>query len=111
MARVERIKDGVCTTPEVLSNDSNQWIFFANLLLLRLHQHASLSACKPQRRVLFGTQLYTRAHGIQLSLFPEKGGRRLVTTVKTILPVTLRLTQVHTLASERSWLYSPCAYH
>ena len=52
---------------------------FANLLLL--YQHTSLSACKPQRKVLFGTQLYKPMAFFHLFLFPEKGGRGLVRTI------------------------------
>ena len=47
---------------------------FTNLLLL--YQHASLSAYKPQREVLFGTQLYKPvAFNSSLSV-SRKGGER-----------------------------------
>ena len=82
MARVERIKDGVCLYSRV-SNQGGRLsslhcqsplpaICFTNLLLL--YQHASRSACKPQRKVLFGTQLYKPMEFFHLFLFPEKGG-------------------------------------
>ena len=58
---------------------------FTNLLLL--YQHASLNAYKLQREVIFGTQLYKPMAFTLLFLFPEKGGRELVTTI-------LLLTQV-----------------
>jgi hypothetical protein len=47
---------------------------FTNLLLL--YQHASLSACKPQRKVPFGTKLY-KAMTFNSSLsVSRKGGER-----------------------------------
>jgi hypothetical protein len=52
------------------------------------HQLATaVSACQPQRKVLFGTQLYKPMAFFHLFLFPEKGGRGLVKTI-------LLLTQV-----------------
>jgi hypothetical protein len=78
---MERIKDGVtvCSTPEyqIRGGDfpaSTANFFFASWLLL--HQHAKLSAYKPQRKVLFGTQ---QAHGILSPLsgsVSRKGGER-----------------------------------
>jgi hypothetical protein len=51
-----------------------QPISFTNLLLL--YQHASLSACKPQRKVPFGTKLY-KAMTFNSSLsVSRKGGER-----------------------------------
>jgi hypothetical protein len=51
-------------------------ISFTSLLPLYHWQHASLSASKPQRKVQFGTQLYTP---MAFSSFcPENGGRRLM---------------------------------
>ncbi len=47
---------------------------FTNLLLLYQHHDANLSACKPQHKVLFGTQLYKPRAFFHLFLFPEKGG-------------------------------------
>ena len=59
-------------------------ISFTNLLLL--HQHAKLSAYKPQRKVLFGTQ---QAHGILSPLsVSRKGGGEDRGLVKTILLLT-----------------------
>ena len=62
---------------------------FTNLLLL--YQHASLSACKPQRKVLFGTQLYKPMAFFHLFLFPEKGGRGLVKTILLLTQVLVHL--------------------
>ena len=78
MARVERISDGVCSTPEyqIRGGDfpaSTANFSFTNLLLL--YQHASLSAYKPQRKVLFGTQLYKpMAFNSSLSVSRKGGG-------------------------------------
>ena len=78
MARVERISDGVCSTPEYQIRGGDfpastaNFFSFTNLLLL--YQHASLSAYKPQRKVLFGTQ---QAYGILSPLsVSRKGGER-----------------------------------
>jgi hypothetical protein len=84
MARVERIKDGVCSTPEYQIRGGEAFqpplpISFTSLLPLYHWQHASLSlsAYKPQRKVQFGTgtQLYTPM--AFSSVCPENGGRRL----------------------------------
>ncbi len=90
---------------------------FINLLLP--YQHASLSACKPQRKVLFGTQLYKPMAFFHLFLFPEKGGGRGL--VKTILLLTqvlvhsqlqvkggVSLGQYHSTVGLTR--YSPCVY-
>ena len=83
MAGMERIKDGYALLPNIKSGGEAFQpplpICFTNLLLL--HQHAKLSAYKPQRKVLFGTQLYKPMAFFHLSLFPEKGGRGLVKTI------------------------------
>ena len=77
MARVERIMDDICSAPEyrVRGGDfpaSTANFSFTSLLLL--YQHASLSAYKPQRKVLFGTQ---QAYGILSPLsVSRKGGER-----------------------------------
>ena len=61
MARVERIMDDVYALLPNIESGGEPFqpplrTSFTNLLLL--YQHASRSACKPQRKVLFGTQLY-----------------------------------------------------
>ena len=80
MAGMERIKDGYALLPNIKSGGETfqppQPISFTNLLLL--YQHASLSAYKLQREVLFGTQLYKpMAFNSSLSLFcfQKRGGR------------------------------------
>ena len=84
MARVERIMDDVYALLPNIESGGEPFqpplrTSFTNLLLL--YQHASLSACKPQRKVLFGTQLYKPMAFFHLFLFPEKGGRGLVKTI------------------------------
>ena len=57
-----------------LSSLHCQFVSVTNLLLL--YQHASLSAYKPQRKVMFGTQLYKpMAFSSSLSV-SRKGGVR-----------------------------------
>ena len=84
MAKVERIMDDVYALLPNIESGGEPFqpplrTSFTNLLLL--YQHASLSACKPQRKVLFGTQLYKPMAFFHLFLFPEKGGRGLVRTI------------------------------
>ena len=68
-ALLPNIKSGGGDFPASTANFS-----FTNLLLL--YQHASLSAYKPQRKVLFGTQLYKpMAFNSSLSV-SRKGGER-----------------------------------
>ncbi len=78
MAGMERIKDGYALLPNIKSGGETfqppQPISFTDLLLL--YQHASISAYKPQRKVLFGTQLYKpMAFNSSLSV-SRKGGER-----------------------------------
>ena len=75
-----------------LSSLHCQFVSVTNLLLL--YQDASLSAYKPQRKVLFwhSDVQARRLHSALLFLFPEKGGERgdlrLQREVTTILPRT-----------------------
>ena len=102
MAGMERIKDGYALLPNIKSGGETfqppQPISFTDLLLL--YQHASLSAYKPQRKVIFGTQLYKPMAFTLLFLFPEKGGRELVTTIDTCLVCFGHMSSPLTVASE-----------
>ena len=76
MAGMERIKDGYALLPNIKSGGETfqppQPISFTDLLLL--YQHASLSAYKPQRKVIFGTQLYKPMALIWQSAISVSGG-------------------------------------
>ena len=78
MAGMERIKDGYALLPNIKSGGETfqppQPISFTDLLLL--YQHASLSAYKPQRKVLFWHSDVQARRCIQLFsfCFQKRGG-------------------------------------